>query len=176
MNKTKVAIIMGSDSDLEIMAGAVEFLEKLQIPHSLDILSTHRSPKETADFAQNTQSTGIKVIIAGAGGAAALPGSIAALTTLPVIGVPIKSKSLEGLDSLFSMVQMPPGVPVATVGINNAQNAAILAAQILALSDPQISQKLEEYKNNMVKGIWEKSRKLKTQGYKKYLTAQKRQK
>ncbi len=176
MSKAKVAIIMGSDSDLEIMADAAEILKKLQITCELDVLSAHRSPKETADFAQKAKSIGIKVIIAGAGGAAALPGSIAALTTLPVIGVPIKSKSLEGLDSLLSMVQMPPGVPVATVGINSAQNAAILSAQILALSNPDISQKLEEYKKNMVKGVGEKSQKLKTQGYKKYLTAQKRQK
>ena len=168
MKKAEVAIIMGSDSDLEVMADAAEFLEKLQIPYELDILSTHRSPKETADFAQKAKSIGVKVIIAAAGGAAALPGSIASLTTLPVIGVPIKSKSLEGLDSLLSMVQMPPGVPVATVGINGAQNAAILAAQILALSHPGISQKLEEYKKNMVKSVWEKSQKLKTEGYKKY--------
>ena len=176
MNKTEVAIVMGSDSDLEIMTGATEFLEKLQIPYKLDILSAHRSPKETADFAQKAKSIGIKVIIAAAGGAAALPGSIASLTTLPVIGVPIKSKSLEGLDSLLSMVQMPPGVPVATVGINGAQNAAILAAQILALSDSGISQKLEQYKRNMVKSVQDKSQKLKAEGYRKYLTAQKRQK
>lgn len=169
MTKPQVAIIMGSDSDLEVMAEAAKFLEELQIPYHLDILSTHRSPEETASFAEKAKSQGIKVIVAGAGGAAALPGSIASLTTLPVIGVPIKSKSLEGLDSLLSMVQMPPGVPVATVAINGAKNAAILAAEILAVSDSGISQKLEDYKKNMVKGVQEKSQKLKIEGYKKYL-------
>lgn len=173
MNKPQVAIIMGSDSDLEIMSAAAEFLDKLQIPYAIDVLSAHRSPTETADFAQNAKSTGVKVIIAAAGGAAALPGSVAAHTTVPVIGVPIKSRSLEGLDSLLSMVQMPPGVPVATVGISGAQNAAILAAQILSLSDPGISQKLEEYKKSMVKGVKEKSQKLKAEGYKKYLNQKK---
>lgn len=167
---------MGSDSDLAVMTDAAKFLESLQILYDLDILSTHRAPKETADFAQKAKSIGIKVIIAGAGGAAALPGSIASLTTLPVIGVPIKSKSLEGLDSLLSMAQMPPGVPVATVGINGALNAAILAVQILALSDTSILHKLEQYKQNMVKGVLGKSQKLKTEGYKKYISALNRQK
>ncbi len=173
MNKPQVAIIMGSDSDLEIMSAAAEFFDKLQIPYTIDVLSAHRSPTETANFAQKAKGLGIEVIIAAAGGAAALPGSVAALTTVPVIGVPIKSKSLEGLDSLLSMVQMPPGVPVATVGINSAQNAAIIATQILALSDPGISQKLEEYKKSMVKSVKEKSQKLKAQGYKKYLNQKK---
>lgn len=169
MNKPQVAIIMGSDSDLEVMAEAAEFLDKLQISYQMDILSTHRSPEETAKFATKAESLGTKVIIAAAGGAAALPGSIASLTTLPVIGVPIKSKSLEGLDSLLSMVQMPPGVPVATVGINGAKNAAILAAQILALPDPLISQKLQNFKKDMIKGIEVKSKKLKALGFRKYL-------
>mgnify|MGYP001583985348 FL=1 len=160
--KTQVAIIMGSDSDLVIMSEAAKFLEELQIPYVLNILSAHRSPDETADFAKKAKNTGIKVIIAAAGGAAALPGSIASQTSLPVIGVSIKSTSLEGLDSLLSMVQMPPGVPVATVGINSAKNAAILASQILALSDSEISQKLENFKNNMKKNILEKSQYLKT--------------
>lgn len=173
MKKAKVAIIMGSDSDLEVMSAAAEFFDKLQIPYTIDVLSAHRSPEETTNFAQKAKGLGIEVIIAAAGGAAALPGSVAALTTLPVIGVPIKSKSLEGLDSLLSMVQMPPGVPVATVGINSAQNAAILAAQILAVSNPQISEKLEEYKKNMVKGVMEKSHKLKAEGYKNYLNQKK---
>ena len=173
MNKTQVAIIMGSDSDLEIMSAAAEFFDKLQIPYTIDVLSAHRSPTETANFAQKAKGLGIEVIIAAAGGAAALPGSVAALTTLPVIGVPIKTKSLDGLDSILSMAQMPPGVPVATVGISSAQNAAILAAQILALSDVGISQKLEEYKKSMVKGVREKSQKLKAQGYKKYLSQKK---
>lgn len=173
MTKPQVAIIMGSDSDLETMAPAAEFLDKLEIPYIINILSAHRSPEETADFSKNAKTAGIKAIIAAAGGSAALPGSVAALTTLPVIGVPVKSKSLDGLDSLLSMVQMPPGVPVATVGINSAQNAAILAAQILSLSDSAISQKLEDYKKSMVKGVMEKSQKLKTEGYKKYLNQKK---
>lgn len=173
MNNPQVAIIMGSDSDLEIMSTAAEFFDKLQIPYTIDVLSAHRSPTETANFARKAKGLGIEVIIAAAGGAAALPGSVAALTTVPVIGVPIKSKSLEGLDSLLSMVQMPPGVPVATVGINSAQNAAIIATQILALSDPGISQKLEEYKKSMVKSVKEKSQKLKAEGYKKYLNQKK---
>lgn len=173
MKKAKVAIIMGSDSDLEVMSAAAEFFDKLQIPYIIDVLSAHRSPEETTNFARKAKDFGIEVIIAAAGGAAALPGVIAAHTTLPIIGVPIKSKSLDGLDSLLSMVQMPPGVPVATVGINSAQNAAIIAAQILALSDTAISQKLEEYKKSMVKGVKEKAQRLKTEGYKKYLNQKK---
>lgn len=169
MNKTKVAIVMGSDSDLEVMVDAAKYLDELKIPYELNILSAHRSPEETVDFAKKAKKLGIKVVIAAAGGAAALPGAIAALTTIPVIGVPIKAKSLEGLDSLLSMAQMPPGVPVATVGINAAQNAAILASQILALTDSAIMQKLENFKNNMKKSVKEKSQNLKIKGYKKYL-------
>lgn len=167
--KTQISIVMGSDSDLEIMSEAAKFLEELHIPHELNILSAHRSPEETLDFSKKAKSLGIKVIIAAAGGAAALPGSIASSTTLPVIGVPIKSKSLKGLDSLLSMVQMPPGVPVATVGINSAKNAAILASQILALSDSGISLKLLKFKKNIKKNVLAKSQNLKTIGYKKYL-------
>ncbi len=173
MNKAQIAIVIGSDSDLEIMSEAAKFLEDLQIPYELNILSAHRSPDETADFAKKANKLGIKVIVAAAGGAAALPGSIASQTSLPVIGVPIKSNSLEGLDSLLSMVQMPPGVPVATVGINSAKNAAILASQILALFDSGISQKLENFKNKMKKNVLEKSQNLKTNGYKKYLNQKK---
>src|SRR3989338_7103299 len=127
MKKAQVAIVMGSDSDLEVMSEAAKVLDELDIPREISILSTHRAPEETASFTKTAQARGIKVIIAGAGGAAALAGSIASLTTLPVIGVPVNSKPLEGLDSLLSIVQMPPGVPVATVGINSAKNAAILA-------------------------------------------------
>lgn len=171
--KTQVAIIMGSDSDLEIMKDAAIFLEELKIPYELNILSAHRSPDETANFAKKAKSLGIRVIIAAAGGAAALPGSIASQTTLPVIGVPIKSKSLEGLDSMLSMVQMPPGVPVATVGIDAAKNAAILAVQILSLSDSGIAQSLEKFKKDLRKGVQEKSQNLKTKGYKIYLSQKK---
>lgn len=169
MNKTKIAIVLGSDSDLGVMSEAAKFLEEQSIAYDLNILSTHRSPQETINFAKKAKSIGIKIIIAAAGGAAALPGSIASMTTLPVIGVPIKSSSLEGLDSLLSMVQMPPGVPVATIAINGAKNAAILALEILAISDQSISIKLENYKKEMVKNISDKSQALKAKGYKKYL-------
>ncbi len=169
MNKAKVAIILGSDSDLGVVSEAAKFLDEQEIAYDLNILSTHRTPQETINFAINAKANGFKVIIAAAGGAAALPGSIASLTTLPVIGVPIKSNSMEGLDSLLSMVQMPPGVPVATVAINGAKNAAILALEILATSDAGISTKLDNYKKGMKKNIQDKSKELKAKGYKKYL-------
>src|SRR3989344_6586157 len=135
MTKPQVGILMGSDSDLEIMSEAAKILDDLGVKNEISILSTHRAAEETAKYAKSAKAKGLKVIIAGAGGAAALAGSIASLTTLPVIGVPVNSKPLEGLDSLLSIVQMPPGVPVATVGINSAKNAAILAAQIIAQAD-----------------------------------------
>lgn len=140
-----VSIIMGSTSDLPVMEKAAKVLDDFHIPFEINALSAHRTPDEVAEFAKNAKSRGIKVIIAAAGMAAHLGGVIASMTTLPVIGVPIKS-SLEGLDSLLSIVQMPPGIPVATVGINGAMNAAILAVQILALSDNLIAEKLETYK------------------------------
>lgn len=140
-----VSIIMGSTSDLPVMEKAAKVLDDFHIPFEINALSAHRTPDEVAEFAKNAKSRGIKVIIAAAGMAAHLGGVIASMTTLPVIGVPIKS-SLEGLDSLLSIVQMPPGIPVATVGINGAMNAAILAVQILALSDNIIAEKLETYK------------------------------
>ena len=123
---------MGSSSDLKIMNDAADFLKKMNIPHEVTIVSAHRTPERMFDYAKNAHSKGIKVIIAGAGGAAHLPGMVASITTLPVIGVPVKLKSLEGMDSLLSIVQMPGGVPVATVAINNAKNAGLLAVQILA--------------------------------------------
>ncbi len=134
-----VAIIMGSDSDWPIMEEAAKTLDELGISYSAEVLSAHRMPTEMVAFAQSAQSAGFKVIIAGAGGAAHLPGMVAALTPLPVIGVPIALKNLAGMDSLLSIVQMPAGVPVATVGIGNAKNAALLAARILGLSDEKIS-------------------------------------
>jgi len=137
-----VAIIMGSDSDWPIMEEAAKTLEKFSIKYSAEVLSAHRMPTEMVEFAQGAQSAGYKVIIAGAGGAAHLPGMVASLTTLPVIGVPISLKNLDGMDSLLSMVQMPAGIPVATVAIDNAANAAILAARILGISDESISQKV----------------------------------
>ncbi len=140
-----VTIIMGSTSDLPVMEKACQLLNDMQIPFEVHALSAHRTPQAVEEFARNASNRGIKVIIAAAGMAAALPGVIAAQTTLPVIGVPIKGM-LDGLDALLSIVQMPPGIPVATVGVNGAMNAAILAVQILALGDEAIAQRLSEYK------------------------------
>ena len=137
-----IAIIMGSDSDWPIMEEAAKVLDIFSISYSVDVLSAHRMPVEMVEFAKNAQSAGYKVIIAGAGGAAHLPGMVASLTTLPVIGVPVSLKNLDGMDSLLSIVQMPAGIPVATVAIDNAANAAILAARILGISDETISQKV----------------------------------
>ena len=146
--KPLVSIIMGSTSDLPVMEKACQLLDQLQVPFEVNALSAHRTPREVEDFAQNAKPRGIKVIIAAAGMAAALPGVIAANTTLPVIGVPIKGM-LDGLDAMLSIIQMPPGIPVATVGVNAAQNAAILAVQILALSDEAIADRLWNYKDGL---------------------------
>jgi len=140
-----VSIIMGSTSDLPVMEKAAKFLDEMEIPFEMNALSAHRTPKEVEEFAANAKGRGIKVIIAAAGMAAALPGVIAAGTTLPVIGVPIKGM-LDWLDAMLSIIQMPPGIPVATVGVNGAQNAAILAVEMIALSDPQVAKKLENFK------------------------------
>ena len=140
-----ISIIMGSTSDLPVMEKAAKFLEEMEIPFEMNALSAHRTPAEVEDFAANAKQRGLRVIIAGAGMAAALPGVIAASTTLPVIGVPIKGM-LDGLDALLSIVQMPPGIPVATVGVNGALNAAILAAGMLALSDETLAGRLADYK------------------------------
>ena len=148
-----VSIIMGSTSDLPVMEKACQFFEEMEIPFEVNALSAHRTPAEVSEFAKNAAPRGIKVIIAGAGMAAALPGVIAAETPLPVIGVPIKGSVLEGLDATFAILQMPPGIPVATVAINGAQNAAILAMQMLALSDEQIMAKLVAYKAGLKKKI-----------------------
>jgi len=139
---------MGSTSDLPVMEAAARFLNEMQIPFEMNALSAHRTPDMVMDFAKNAQGRGIKVIIAAAGMAAHLPGVIAAMSPLPVIGVPIKA-SLDGLDSIFSILQMPPGIPVATVALNGAQNAAILALQILALSDEQLMAKVVEFKEKL---------------------------
>jgi 5-(carboxyamino)imidazole ribonucleotide mutase len=144
-----VGIIMGSVSDMETMAGARDMLEHLKIPYEMHVVSAHRTPVEMFDYAENAARRGIKVIIAGAGGAAHLPGMTAARTLLPVIGVPVQSKALNGLDSLLSIVQMPKGVPVATVAIGNAENAALLAARILALDDQEILRRLGKYVEQM---------------------------
>ena len=162
MNTPLVSIVMGSDSDLEIMQEAGKALDGFGIAYEIDIASAHRSPARTSEFAKNAAGRGVKVIIAGAGGAAHLAGVIAAETTLPVIGVPIPSV-LNGLDSLLSIVQMPAGIPVATVAIGKAgaTNAGILAAQMLALSDTGIAGKMKAHKEKLAKGVEEKSKKLK---------------
>jgi phosphoribosylaminoimidazole carboxylase PurE protein len=163
MSNPQVSIVMGSDSDLEIMREASKALEEFGIDYEIDVTSAHRSPHRTAEFARNAASRGIRVIIAGAGGAAHLAGVIAAHTTLPVIGVPIPSTSLNGMDSLLATVQMPAGIPVATVAIGKpgATNAGILAAQILGVADSAVAKKLDAHKEKLAKGVEEKSRKLK---------------
>jgi len=148
-NNIQVGIIMGSDSDLPIMEDAIKILNEFGIGYEVKVLSAHRTPHQHAEYSRTAVSRGLKVIIAAAGGAAHLPGVTAAQTILPVIGVPIKGKSLEGMDSLLSIVQMPPGIPVATVSINGAKNAAILAVSILSIANSDISKKLIEYKKKM---------------------------
>ncbi|MBR4380122.1 MAG: 5-(carboxyamino)imidazole ribonucleotide mutase [Bacteroidaceae bacterium] len=148
----KVSIIMGSTSDLPVMEKAARVLDEMEIPFEMNALSAHRTPQEVEEFACDAEGRGLRVIIAGAGMAAALPGVIAANTTLPVIGVPIKGM-LDGLDALLSIVQMPPGIPVATVGVNGAQNAALLAVEMLALSDKDLAEKLKAYKQGLKEKI-----------------------
>jgi 5-(carboxyamino)imidazole ribonucleotide mutase len=163
MSEPIVSIVMGSDSDLEIMREAAKALEDFGIPYEIDVTSAHRSPDRTAQYAKGAAQRGIRVIIAGAGGAAHLAGVIAAHTTLPVIGVPIPSTPLNGLDSLLATVQMPAGIPVATVAIGKpgATNAGILAAQILGSSDKGIAKKLDDHKRKLASGVEEKSQALK---------------
>ena len=163
MSKVLVSIVMGSDSDLDIMREAAKSLDEFGIAYEMDVTSAHRSPERTAEYAKNAAGRGVRVIIAGAGGAAHLAGVIAAHTTLPVIGVPIPSTSLNGMDSLLATVQMPAGIPVATVAIGKpgATNAGLLAAQIIGLSTADIATKLEGHKEKLAKGVEEKSRKLK---------------
>ncbi|HTZ98225.1 MAG TPA: 5-(carboxyamino)imidazole ribonucleotide mutase [Terriglobales bacterium] len=163
MSKALVSIVMGSDSDLEIMREAAKALDGFGIGYEIDVTSAHRSPDRTAEYARKAADRGIRVIIAGAGGAAHLAGVIAAHTTLPVIGVPIPSTALNGLDSLLATVQMPAGIPVATVAIGapGATNAGILAAQILGLASTAIAKKLDDHKAKLANGVEEKSKKLK---------------
>lgn len=160
MNKA-VSIIMGSDSDLKVMQAAADILDQLKISYEIDIVSAHRTPEKMMDFAKNAHSRGIQVIIAGAGGAAHLPGMVASITPLPVIGVPVKSSnSIDGWDSILSILQMPNGVPVATVALNAAKNAGILAASILGSSDTDIRERIISYKSEMKEIVLEKGRKL----------------
>ncbi len=155
-----VSIIMGSDSDLGVMKEATQILTSFQIEYELTIVSAHRTPHRLYEYAQTVSSRGIHVVIAGAGGAAHLPGMVAALTTIPVIGVPIQSRALSGVDSLYSIVQMPPGVPVATMAINGAQNAGLLAIRILALHDQLLSQKLVMYIKDLADSVTKKAENL----------------
>jgi 5-(carboxyamino)imidazole ribonucleotide mutase len=160
-NKPLVGIIMGSDSDLKVMIQASEFLEKNDVPYEMEIVSAHRTPDLMFEYAKTAKRRGLKVIIAGAGGSAHLPGMIASLTTLPVIGVPIVSHNLNGVDSLLSIVQMPSGIPVACVAINGSINAAILACQILALGSKGISADVEDYRKNLYHSVIKKRERLK---------------
>jgi 5-(carboxyamino)imidazole ribonucleotide mutase len=165
----KVGIIMGSDSDLPVMKEATTILNQLGVETETTIVSAHRTPERLFEYAEHAADRGICVIIAGAGGAAHLPGMVASMTHLPVIGVPVQSKTMSGIDSLYSIVQMPPGVPVATVAINGAKNAGILAAQILGIYDEEISDKVIAFKKEMESEVLEKAKRLEDLGPEKYL-------
>ena len=165
---SKVGIIMGSDSDLEIMGKAADVLEELGVDYEMTIISAHRMPDIFYDYANSAEEKGIKVIIAGAGGAAHLPGMAAAIFPMPVVGVPIYTKSLGGVDSLYSIVQMPAGIPVATVAINGGLNAGLLAAKILATSDSELLEKLKAYKEGMKEKVVAKAERLEKVGHKNY--------
>ena len=164
----KVGIVMGSDSDLKVMSKAADMLEELGISYEMNIISAHREPDELITWARGAVDSGMKVMIAGAGMAAALPGMCAALTPLPVIGVPLAGSKLDGMDAVFSIMQMPPGVPVATVAIDGAKNAAILAAKILATSDDALLEKLVNYTKEMKEQVEAKNTRLQEVGYKQY--------
>ncbi len=164
-----VGIIMGSDSDLPTMAGAIAICQQFAIPHEVAIISAHRTPAQMVDYGQTAHTRGLKVIIAGAGGAAHLPGMVAALTPLPVIGVPVATKQLGGLDSLYSIVQMPRGIPVATVAIGNAQNAGLLAVQILASHDPALLAQVQAYRQSLTDQVLAKQAQLSNLGADAYL-------
>ena len=169
MSKVEVGIIMGSDSDLPVMSAAAQMCEEFGIAYEVDIVSAHRTPQKLVKYSKSAEKRGLKVIIAGAGGAAHLPGMVASETALPVIGVPVRSSALDGMDSLLSIVQMPGGVPVATVAINGAKNAGILAAQIIGTSDSTLRRKVSKYKAKMKKEVNKKSKKLQAVKYKEYL-------
>ncbi len=170
----KVSIVMGSDSDLPIMAQAADFLEEMGIDYEMTIISAHREPDIFFDYAKTAEDRGVKVIIAGAGKAAHLPGMCAALFPMPVIGIPMKTSDLGGVDSLYSIVQMPSGIPVATVAINGGKNAGILAAKILATSEPEILEKLKAYSETMKNEVVAKADKLDNIGYKEYVASMKK--
>ena len=167
----KIGIIMGSDSDLSVMKEAAAVLDDLHIAYEITIVSAHWTPDRLMSYAKEASDRGIEVIIAGAGGAAHLPGMVASFTHLPVIGVPVQSKTMSGLDSLYSIVQMPPGVPVATVAINGAKNAGLLAAQILGVANPSIKHSIVEYKRSMKDEVEAKAKNLESKGWSDYLNS-----
>ena len=160
MSNPLVGIIMGSDSDLRVMQAAADMLTELQVPHEITIVSAHRTPDRMVEYARGAEGRGLRVIVAGAGGAAHLPGMVASLSVLPVIGVPVNATALDGQDSLLSIVQMPAGVPVATVAIDNATNAAILAAQMLSTGDDELRDRLRAYKASLEQKVLDKAAKL----------------
>ncbi len=168
MKSPLIGIIMGSDSDLPTMQAAIGICEQFEIPHEVEIVSAHRTPERMVEYAKTARTRGLKVIIAGAGGAAHLPGMVAALTPLPVIGVPVQTKTLQGIDSLYSIVQMPAGIPVATVAIGNATNAGLLAVQILAINEPELLDRVAAYRQSLQAMVLEKQAKLDRVGYKNY--------
>ncbi len=169
----KVGIVMGSDSDMAVMAKAADMLEELGLDYEMRIISAHREPDELIAWTKGAEERGIRVMIAGAGMAAALPGMCAALFSLPVIGVPLSGKNLDGMDAVFSILQMPPGIPVATVAVDGAKNAAILAAKILAASDETLLERLKEYSRAQKEQVIAKDAKLQEKGYKTYLAEKK---
>lgn len=173
MTRPLVGIIMGSDSDLPVLKEAATILEELGVAYELTIISAHRTPERLFTYAREAEDRGLEVIIAGAGGAAHLPGMVAAITPLPVIGVPVKTSSLQGIDSLLSIVQMPAGVPVATVAINNAKNAGILAAQIVGVKLPAIRNSVKQYKAGLANLVSKKAQILEEVGYENYLRSAK---
>ncbi|MEO8893200.1 MAG: 5-(carboxyamino)imidazole ribonucleotide mutase [Coleofasciculaceae cyanobacterium] len=168
-NNPLIGIIMGSDSDLPTMQDAIAICEEFGVKSEVAIVSAHRTPERMVKYAQEAHQRGLKVIIAGAGGAAHLPGMVAALTPLPVIGVPIQTRHLQGVDSLYSIVQMPGGIPVATVAIGNAKNAGLLAVQILASHQPELLNKVQQYRQNLAQSVIDKQARLNELGYEQYL-------
>jgi 5-(carboxyamino)imidazole ribonucleotide mutase len=170
MNKPMVGIIMGSQSDLSVMKEAAEILDEFGVPYEITVVSAHRTPLRMVEYATTARKRGLKVVVAGAGGAAHLPGMVASLTSLPVIGVPIKSSnSIDGWDSVLSILQMPAGVPVATVALNGARNAGILAAQILGSSEKEIANKLEKYKSDLRKKVEKTAKSMDSKGWNAFL-------
>ncbi len=164
MTDPLVGIVMGSHSDLDTMVAAEETMKEFGVPYELEVVSAHRTPDRMVEYAKSAATRGLKLIIAGAGGAAHLPGMIASLTTLPVIGVPVSSRSLSGVDSLYSIVQMPPGVPVATVAIGNSRNAGLLAVQILALQDPDLAAKIQGFRESQTASVLKQAAETRRQG------------